>query len=80
MNDTTKGQTTKMEIKETLSHGELMAQLGMALGAREARSAVLNALYTAKYRALTETEIRETIATLDAIADKHEANYDNARG
>ena len=71
---------TKVEIKETLSHGELMAELGMALGAREARSAVLDALYTAKYRPLTETEIRETIARLDAIADKHEAKYEIARG
>lgn len=69
-----------MEIKETLSHGELMAQLGIALGARKARSAVLNILFTAKYRALTETEIRETIEMLDAIADEHEANYENARG
>jgi len=67
-----------MEIERTLSHGELMSELGMALGALEARSAVLNALYSAKYRALTDEEIRETIATLDAIADKHQAKYDEA--
>lgn len=69
-----------MEIEQTLSHGELMAELGMALGALEARSAVLNALYSAKYRALTDEEISETIATLDAIAEKHQAKYEEACG
>jgi hypothetical protein len=78
MNDTTKGQTTTMEIEQTLSHGELMAELGMALGVHKARSAVLNALYSAKYRALTEAEISETLDALNAIADKHQANYDEA--
>jgi hypothetical protein len=78
MNDTTKGQTTTMEIERTLSHGELMAELGMALGATEARSAVLNILFTARYRTLTETEVREMVETLDAISDKHYANYNDA--
>ena len=63
----------------TLRHGEMMYELGRAFGADDARSAVLNALYTAQYRTLTEDEINAVIATVNAIyttaMDAHSAIF-----
>jgi hypothetical protein len=61
----------------TIRHGEMMYELGRSFGASDARSAVLNALYTAQYRTLTEDEINAVVDAVDAIAktalDAHSA-------
>lgn len=58
------------DINTTLRHGDMMYALGHGYGAVEARSAVLNALFTAQYRTLSEDEINAVIATVDAIIKK----------
>jgi hypothetical protein len=51
----------------SIRHGEMMYELGRAFGADDARCAVLNALFTAKHRTLTEDEINAVIAKMDVI-------------
>lgn len=58
-------------IDNTLRHGEMMYELGLGFGASDARSAVLNALFTARYRTLTEDEVNAVIDEMDAIIKKH---------
>ena len=57
-------------IDNTLRHGEMMYALGHAYGASDARSAVMDALFTARYRLLTEDEVNAVIDTVDAIIKK----------
>jgi hypothetical protein len=58
------------DINNTLRHGEMMYALGHGFGASDARSAMMNALFTAQYRTLTEDEISAVIGTVDAIIKK----------
>lgn len=57
-------------LDNTLRHGEMMYALGHAYGASDARSAVLSALFTARYRALTEDEVNAVIDAMDALYKK----------
>ena len=57
-------------LDNTLRHGEMMYALGHAYGASDARSAVMNALFTARYRLLSEDEVNAVIDTVDAIIKK----------
>ena len=57
-------------IDNTLRHGEMMYALGHGFGASDARSAMMNALFTARYRTLSEDEVNAVIATVDAIIKK----------
>lgn len=57
-------------IENTLRHGEMMYALGHGFGAADARSAMMNALFTARYRLLSEDEVDAVIATVDAIIKK----------
>jgi hypothetical protein len=57
-------------LDNTLRHGEMMYALGHGFGASDARSAMMNALFTAQYRTLSEDEINAVIATVDAIIKK----------
>lgn len=59
----------------TIRHGEMMYELGQAFGAGDARSLMLNALHTAKYRTLSEDEINAVIASVDALIKKHTEDY-----
>lgn len=62
-------------IDNTLRHGDMMSALGRALGAGDARSAMLNALFTARYRTLTEDEVNAVIDTVDAIIHENMEAY-----
>ena len=57
-------------IDNTLRHGEMMYALGHGFGASDARSAMMNALFTARYRTLSEDEVNAVIDTVDAIIKK----------
>jgi hypothetical protein len=57
-------------LDNTLRHGEMMYALGHGFGASDARTAMMNALFTAQYRTLTEDEVQKVIATVDAIIKK----------
>lgn len=65
------------DINNTLRHGEMMLALGRGFGASDARSAMLNALFTARYRTLSEDEVNAVIDAVDAIIkrgmDEHSA-------
>ena len=58
------------DINQTLRHGEMMYALGHGFGASDARSAMMNALFTAKYRTLSEDEVNAVIDAVDAIIKK----------
>lgn len=62
-------------IDNTLRHGDMMAALGRALGAGDARTAVLSALFTARYRLLSEDEVNAVIDAVDAIIHENMEAY-----
>lgn len=62
-------------IDNTLRHGEMMLALGRSFGASDARSAVLSALFTARYRTLSEDEVNAVIDAVDAIIVKYQDEY-----